>query len=451
MIFTFPVAISENIDRRYLKGILKTLELNYLSYIADSIQSGKIQFYMHQKIGGKVSGIKIEDVDHNDSIYKVLTEQHHTTVPEPMDREPIPPLTGGESREELEQLLSWIEREISVAENYIKILKDDISAEQKRQGTNKAQVNQNILDGWKTLLQEWNERLGDLKALQRQASDRLERIKEREKRSREDEKEREKRSREDEPKEKEKRKPPTVSVSTDTQQALDMRPTMMTIQVQVLLKGKKGETEKTETRSMPIGVKVMPIKMKNLNKAKDVFIDDYFTKSFYKLVKRLERGFIRAIFNKFVAPIYKKFDLSKDFGIWVDDIFGRKGDLSASSFYHNKGHQVWSSAIIIFDESDFSDIEAKEDVLNNPKQISAMFKMGWNTFGIMDNKNKEFDFCFRIDRGYCVSVSYSYLFKSIQAQDVYQDLDKLQSYTGKIFGNIKKVSSKKWGNFFEKD
>jgi hypothetical protein len=61
MIFTFPALVSENVDKRLLPGILKTLEAYYLHHISDAILSGDLKFKIDLSSSGKASNIRIEN------------------------------------------------------------------------------------------------------------------------------------------------------------------------------------------------------------------------------------------------------------------------------------------------------------------------------------------------------------------------------------------------------
>jgi len=505
MIFVYPAAISENVDKRYLPGIVKTLELYFLHHIVDSISSGTIRFAIDQSaITGKFSDIKLEAFDFDcdlgpntvqlcESLLLEATDQEIQNAKIRADelydyteeitsslKQVYGKMHGETDSDEIRKLdlqIKNLEAQYRSASNmyqransdYRELIKQRDSSEhaseldelsRKRQKEDEEskrkydltrdQVKQRY-DDWvrrnqNATEEEREHRRREYESAQRQI-DREERAKEWD-RQKEDERAEERSSA---------GAGGVTRLNIDTTAITDLRPTAVVVEVPVTLRRRekfKFSADPKETpRSMPIGVKVIPIVIKNFDSVYDTFITDIYASSYSTAYRGILRSFSSKLIN-ILGPIGKLFaSLGKskeDFDLWRDMLSSSKGFVDASSFsakYRSPGHQKYAASIMVLSHND---IRGKErNFFDDPNKVSKLFKLGWNSFAVANDPEQKLTFCSYFDNGLCTQIPYSYLFHALKASDLFKELDSLGKFTTRIIGKFVKKPKAVLGESFE--
>ena len=235
---------------------------------------------------------------------------------------------------------------------------------------------------------------------------------------------------------------------------IDMRPTTESITARVRIYDTKArEYVGEEDRTIPIGVKVVPLRVSGeFGSLYDLLQDDYYSNWMIFRYKQLVRGistkivrFFRSIGREFMSIIRWKDD--EEFDMWRDIILNSKGLVDSSSFSKRRNspsYYYYSAASIIFSSHDIKPNE--ESVFDKPQYMARLFKMGWNHIGVMDDPGKKFLFCSSFERGMCTSIPYSILYNSIKAADTFKEI---QDIRGNIM-NFKKINFKSMADTIRK-
>jgi hypothetical protein len=85
----------------------------------------------------------------------------------------------------------------------------------------------------------------------------------------------------------------------------------------------------------------------------------------------------------------------------------------------------FAAAIVIIDKRDLMKEEGANFFLDQ-SQLKRMFKMGWNSFCILDETREEALFVSSLDGGHLHIIPYQYIFNSLGMDVVYQNMNDLR-------------------------
>jgi hypothetical protein len=464
MIFVYPAAISDNVDKRYLPGLIKTLELYYLHHIAESVANGSIRFYITQnRFTGHFSDIKMECIDwdidalgtpdtlieRSDLLLKECLERQNATILTEQDDPVIKSLET--SIQGLTTLVSDYRNRLNMAAQNVTdaerrlstgirngVSKDE--AEDLRDAVRDAEREQirisHILDDYSRRLEKEQSDLA--KAIARHDQEEKKKSEEDKRDKREEERDR--------------RETPPIAGGIGRMEidkasmSLDLRPTSITVEANVVVYEKTSvfsivPKTKIDKRSIPIGVKIVPIRIKNMQNVYDVMSKDMYTNSFSSFYKSSVRSMTATLFNWFnpVLRIFlRTFTKPEDFDIWKDVLLKRKGLINASSISSGDRyptHQKYAASILVFS---VNDINRKDmNFLGDASKVSQLQRLGWNSFAIMDDPDQVLMFCSYFENGMCSKIPYTYLFASLKQTDLFKELDSLSKFTNRVIGNFK--------------
>lgn len=78
-------------------------------------------------------------------------------------------------------------------------------------------------------------------------------------------------------------------------------------------------------------------------------------------------------------------------------------------------------------------MDLQEDFFQSPGRMSQLFKLGWKDFVIADDVNKRAFFCLKIFKGMCTAVPYSFIYATIDKENVYHSLEDVRRASGPLF------------------
>lgn len=224
------------------------------------------------------------------------------------------------------------------------------------------------------------------------------------------------------------------SYKVEVMKGVSFKPTMMELSVKVQYVGGPhqagGVSTAVEFQSIPIGCKVLPMSVETFGSIENAILSDYFTTPFQtfwiSFYRKFQRGAMSIIQKLFHVNLKSKMDPVKS-----DVLMAPQGYINASSFQTKSSSASfynYSSAIVIFNKDDIMHEDGENFFLNRDK-LNSMFKMGWNSFCILDPVKEEAMFITALDGGYLHVIPYSYLFHSMGMEDIYKNLSDLQRRT----------------------
>lgn len=223
---------------------------------------------------------------------------------------------------------------------------------------------------------------------------------------------------------------------------VDLTPTSVAMDVDVhYIDGPKDDS--VAQRTIMIGVKVMPIKIKNFNRVGDALLDDYFSRtsegiwnSIKRTVSRKLVGGVKTAINKIGISKFLPYDL-------VDSNLEKEGDvvkqmitLAPSDFVNASAFRSdlrvapmnykFTSSIVMFNKDD---IDEDVSIFSNRSAMTRLFKLGWTSFAVLDPVKETMLFISSLDGGYLHVLPYSYMFNTLQANDIYKNESGLRNGT----------------------
>lgn len=464
MIFIYPAAISESVDRRYLPGIIKTLELYLLHHIAEAAANGEIRFYITQnRLTGKFSQIQMEAIDWDfESLGNptTLLENANKFLMEAAIDGQITFLekTISDIRDQITQLRLKYEDTLSRAADAAltnKPLAENLKTIAQQIKSELDQATKDLDNSRSDLQQLRNEKSrgrdsSDQKRFQVNQQKRQQRYQTRQSNIDKLDRERSQIDREKREEEREKQRRPAAAgglgdLKLDTTGITDLRPTSITVSAKVtLIKHPTPITSDTvtEDRSIPIGVKIVPIIVSNVSDYYQILQNDLYTNKFSAFFRgsvRSVMGYIQKWFNPALSMFLNMFSDKQEFSLWKDMLYNKKSAVNASSIgagERNPGYQKYSAALMVFSINDLSNDAV--NFFNDPSKVTKLHKMGWNSFAIMNDPDQTMTFCSYFENGMCSKIPYSYLFHSLKASDLFKELDSLGKFTSRIVGNFKR-------------
>lgn len=222
---------------------------------------------------------------------------------------------------------------------------------------------------------------------------------------------------------------------------IDLTPTSMPLEVDVSVVDGSGHPKVTK-KMITVGVKVVPIKIKNFNQVNDALLDDYFSKFSEGIFKSIYRSVARNVMNGF-RKVLDKIGLSKFIPDPIDTYYEKKGDIvkrmitmapsnyvNASAFRNNLNsapqNYKFTSSVIMFNKDD---IDEDESIFMNRSAMNRLFKLGWTSFAVLDPVKEIMLFISNLDGGFLHELPYSYMFNTLNANDIYKNESALRNGT----------------------
>lgn len=222
---------------------------------------------------------------------------------------------------------------------------------------------------------------------------------------------------------------------------IDLTPTSMPLDVSVTYRqGPKHEEH--EKRTIMIGVKVVPIQIKNFKKVNDALLNDYFSRTSENIWNTIKRN----VSKKLVGGMRRVFDaigISKFLPDPVDSHYEKNGDvvkqmitMQPSDFVNSSAFRSdlrnapmnykFTSSVVMFNKDD---IEEDTSIFANRSAMNRIFKLGWTSFAVLDPVKEVMLFISSLDGGFLHELPYSYMFNSLQANDIYKNESGLRNGT----------------------
>lgn len=434
MVFIYPALVSGNIEQRYFPGMIKTLELYFLHHIAEAATSGVLKFYVVQdRITGKFSSIKMEstDVDNLKGEYKPI----YVLENEVFDTETRIDFMQKDLNERQKDLslVQKMKKDILVKTKSAKINPSQPEYEEYIDLVNQEEKLKNEIEYLRRSLDNAYRDLNQARITQKKL-DQDEANKAQDKLSKEVH-------------------TGAATIKVDTQTIMDLRPTSITLDATVDVRKRDSRLSVTtksaypERRSIPVSVKVIPIVINDFSNIYNVLVDDFYSNKFSSVYRSTVRSFGSKVMSwaKPIINAYSKVTMGNpdEVNFWKDIIFRQKGFVDSSTFKNSaRGpkYQKYSSAIVLMSADDIRGQE--KNLFDNPRAVYKLFKMGWNSFGIMDDTEQKLTFCSYYESGMCTKIPYSYLFHSLKASDLFKEMEQLSSFTKRVIGSFKRVNYK---------
>ena len=212
--------------------------------------------------------------------------------------------------------------------------------------------------------------------------------------------------------------------------AMSIEPTWVTIPYSHKVNG--------ETESYPVllGVKVLPIALKDEEYAIEKLTSDRYAGWWSTLSKYLYRSTMR----KTLDYVYK---------LWKIPFIGpsrkagdpAKGSVKDDLFFNKSGYYLDRRIIVAADYNEFP-----QDFFDSPSKINKLFKLYWNAIFMVDNVNRRVFFAPPDYRGAASVIPYSYLFAlSREQSQAFAGEDSARLKSSPMF-SMKKIDV---GNIFE--
>lgn len=433
MIFIYPCITSENVNRQIVPAATKCMERFFLLQLQEAFADGIISCKTKWESGKNKYGTLIIESKTNDDSTKVLTESSFSAL----NNISLSVKSSGISYHN-----DYNRPRYSSSDSIKEIIKESFDVETK-------------LHGFRITLDNLKESYSDKKELAKVHKTICEDIKiEHAFRSylleADDydpytstyESERAKKDEDKEWYEKHAKDKTSKTYGKSDDYKIDLTPTTVAMDVDVMYEnGPKSDT--SATRTIMIGVKVMPLKIKNFSKVNDALLDDYFSKtsegiwnSVKRSVARKLVGGVKSAINKLGISKFLPYDL-------IDDALEKKGDvvksmitLAPSDFVNASAFKTdlrvapmnyrFTSSVVMFNKDD---IDEDISIFNNRAAMTRLFKLGWTSFAVLDPVKETMLFISSLDGGYLHVLPYSYMFNSLQANDIYKNESGLRNGT----------------------
>jgi len=192
-----------------------------------------------------------------------------------------------------------------------------------------------------------------------------------------------------------------------------------------------GGAGREPDKEIAVGVKVLPMKVENFRTIETAILDDYFSTKFIGLFKQMYRGVARKLISFGEKAIKKIIGKNVDLAaaLKLDEVqknilLAPQGLVNASSFKRKStspGFYNYSSSVVIMNKDDVTELEGA-NFFKNRSQLQKMFKLGWNSFCILDDIRSEVMFISAIDGGALHVIPYAYMFNSLKMDQVYTNM-----------------------------
>jgi hypothetical protein len=211
----------------------------------------------------------------------------------------------------------------------------------------------------------------------------------------------------------EKFKPGAVKVDFPRQDTLSLEPTWVKI-------------ETTKSGVQLLGIKVIPFPIRTTQNVVQLIKDDRARKFLDAKMTSMQRTVIRILWR--VARFLRLPEI-KDRALTGDP---KKDILFASTVYK---HNVF----VCFNQMDIE----QENLFSEPAQVQKLQKLGWRSFVVADDVNKQVNFCMNEFRGLCTTVPYPFLYAAVGKEQlkVYEDLEDVRRSANPFFRRKVRASS----------
>lgn len=404
MIFVYPVLVSENVDMEAVPSILKNMEIFFAKNIEQAIRDGSLKYVI--------------EIDKYKRPEKVYFESNIILTEDAMaDEEKIKKEIGEllSRRKNLSDKLYEDEKNLAIAKFQMSKL--------VMPGKEKAEKQKEIDD----LQAKVTTYKNNLNAIDQEYDFNKEKLKNASKRRSEETKQKKEAEKEEE-EEKGKAAKHGGAVKFDTIEGVSLYPYFTEIDdILVKFKSKEKGTY-SDPAKIRFGVKANPVLVKNFSSIYSILQDDYYKNIFSRWMQIGFRYTVRKSIQ-WLTPNWSKrllrmivTKISQPWGIvWFDIIFSDRGYLNASGFqktFPSKIHKQASSAVLM------SSVDLQDDnFFSDPLKLRRLYRLGWNTFAIMDDENKKFLFCSHLEGGYCSMITYSHAFQIAKTDRIQPDKD----------------------------
>lgn len=220
----------------------------------------------------------------------------------------------------------------------------------------------------------------------------------------------------------------------DTIKGVGLAPTIVTIQAIVQTRKLKSDLTYdvgSQQRGVVIGTKVIPYRLKNSKNLFELLKKDASSGTARSWYKTIVRGLTKTLLSsRIMRTMVRSLKyLMPGFGGWYLDIFlTRKGLLDASGWgrqYGSARFQRFASATLCMSAS------YKETMFDDPRKLQKLFRMGWNSFVIIDSREQKVTFCSYLEQGKCYQMTQSHIFSALNMDKVYQRFEDLEKARGR--------------------
>jgi len=484
MIFVYPAIISGSVDSKIAPAVAKTLEQYFLLHIQEAISNNDLRIASHWRQIGKMSGEGtygslsiltdgkiIREKPLLEVVFNQNTQTERDTVKGELDdiirasahagnvaTDTIRGAKGAQhilsgkkisdiNSDELEDILKELRDQAQEVANAI-IVVDNVKAQidkfmddiDKQLYSTEANSAKNARTPMEHSSANLNTLLDNLQTTIKLAQSTKNKPQEFAAAKDIREKQKEKREKEKREEEKLKQYESHGMYKVEIVKGVSLKPTMANIQVMInYIGGPYSAAERIRSpegtfREISVGTKVLPLRIINFDKIEDAILDDYFATKAQSLWRQYSRGFLRAASLK----LKKWFGNNLAMGIDPRDnmdpiksniLLASQGFINASSSFEKKGSSPafyrYGAAIVIIDKRDLMKEEGANFFLDK-SQLNRMFKMGWNSFCILDETKEEALFVSSLDGGHLHIIPYSYIFNNLGMDQVYQNVNDLR-------------------------
>ena len=220
---------------------------------------------------------------------------------------------------------------------------------------------------------------------------------------------------------------------------MNLTPTSMPLEVDCYVENRNGEKKRTRKMIM-LGVKVIPIVIKNFDKVNDALMNDYFSRVSEHFFKNISRKVGKFVMGK-VRRAMEKVGIAQFLPDPSDYYYQKKGDIvsqmitmapsnfiNASAFRNNlrdaPQNRKVTSSVVMFNKDD---IDEDISIFQNRSAMQRLFRLGWTSFAVLDPVREVMYFISNLDGGYLHELPYSYMFHSLNAADIYRNETALKS------------------------
>jgi len=222
-----------------------------------------------------------------------------------------------------------------------------------------------------------------------------------------------------------------------------------------------AESEYT-TQLMPVGVKVIPYTEKVKGRIEDMLLSDYYSSAFTSFLKWFWRSVGWISFQKALKGLYTLIDrlhfyhripviggmslipsIVKSFiarGIDPSDdsiyrsMFFKGSELDASNFSNKPdqpGHSYYGASMAILAIEDLIPVSLHEEQNNffdRPEKFRKLFRLGWNSFVVINEEERTFYFMSALEGGAVMNVPFSLMFETLKLGKYEEGLETQGKY-----------------------
>lgn len=421
MIFVYPTLVSKNVDWKVLPAILKVVERFFLVQIGQSFGSGSLRIKTEwDESKRKYSELMLENAkitDKEEVLFNFLNEAVNI--------------------EDLRKRLKKINDEVDSRQVPLQRLQNEYDGAKDSDDKQSTPTTRRDLATAKNELMKEKSYIDSLEKSHDRISKEIAQIERHEIEQSKEEREKEKYEKEKEAGTKEKYKTHAAKFEVVRTKGVSLDPSMANMEVMIHYVGGPatsdvGHSGLMKSQNISIGCQMAPATIKNFDEFQDVLLDDYFSTKSEIIFKQIYRDLIRTS-DRIIDKIYqyatgdvKSKNLDPD--VKQDVLYAPRGFLDASSFKRKAKTPKfynYAAAVVVFNKSDITGAE-DENIFENQAQLQRMFRAGWNSFAIIDSTQEEVTFISMLDGGFIHKLSFSYIFNSLEAKDVFDNLDALK-------------------------